>query len=114
MQIEGEWGGASVIDEMLLQSQTGFIRLVPALADSWKTGKFQGLKVRGGATVDLAWKNGKAQQATITAMNDGVYTLKNPTTGNTVVIDINGKKTKSNDEMIELDMKSGETANIQF
>ena len=113
-QIDGNWGGTAGIGEMLLQSQDGFIHLLPALPDSWKTGKFHGLKVRGGATVDLAWKDGKAQQATITAMNDGVYTLKNPTTGNTVVIDINGKKTKSNDEMIELDMKAGETANIQF
>lgn len=65
-QIDGNFGGAAGISEMLVQSNEGFINILPALPSEWSEGCIKGLKVRGGATIDLEWSDGKATKVTIT------------------------------------------------
>jgi alpha-L-fucosidase 2 len=70
-QIDGNFGGASGIAEMLLQSHGGEIHLLPALPKAWGAGAVSGLRARGVVTVDVVWKDAKVVEATLTSGRDG-------------------------------------------
>jgi alpha-L-fucosidase 2 len=65
-QLDGSAAVPGCIAEMLVQSHLGEIHLLPALPDEFRTGKIQGIKSRGGFTIDLEWDEGKLVRARIT------------------------------------------------
>ncbi|MBR8535884.1 glycoside hydrolase family 95 protein [Carboxylicivirga sediminis] len=64
-QLDGNMGGCAGIAEMLLQSHTGVIELLPALPQNWRNGSIKGLKARGNYVVDIKWQNGQVVIAMI-------------------------------------------------
>jgi alpha-L-fucosidase 2 len=76
-QIDGNFGAAAGIAEMLLQSHAGFIELLPALPDAWRSsGGIKGLKARGNFTVEMEWKDGRVIHYRIGSTTPGKVKVK--------------------------------------
>ncbi|WP_166243074.1 glycoside hydrolase family 95 protein [Paenibacillus turpanensis] len=75
-QIDGNFGGAAGIAEMLLQSHAGLLHFLPALPRQWQHGQVCGLRARGGYTVDMKWTEGKIIEARVTASADGLCRIR--------------------------------------
>lgn len=109
-QIDGNFGGCAGIAEMLIQSQHGYIELLPALPDAWKDGSFDGLCVRGGGAVDASWKDGKLEAMTLTAKTSNTFKIKVPQGVNHV--SVNKKNLTVEDGFVNVTLKKGEKAEI--
>jgi hypothetical protein len=75
-QIDGNFGGAAGIAEMLVQSQGTDIDLLPALPSAWAHGSVAGLGARGGFTLSMTWSGGVLQKVTVYAAANGPCVLR--------------------------------------
>lgn len=91
--LEGNFACAAAIQEMLLQSHTGVIKVFPALPTSWKEASFRNLRAMGAFLVSASYVNGEVVSITVTSEKGGRMRLYNPFIS----------------EVIEKMMKPGET-----
>jgi len=102
-QIDGNFGATAGVAEMLLQSHTGDVHVLPALPGAWPDGSVAGLRARGDLTVDVRWASGAAREIAVTAGSSGPVTLRSPlfagpyrlvdaTTGRPVAVDVDGER----------------------
>jgi len=64
-QIDGNFGGAAGIGELVLQSHTKYIDILPALPGALPNGEVKGYCARGGFVFDIKWTDGKLQALTV-------------------------------------------------
>lgn len=113
---DGNEAGGAGIAEMLIQSHEGYIEFLSALPQQWNTGYFKGLCVRGGAEIDLNWKNGKVEKALIKAKIDNNFSVKLPENMPSPRILKNGKKIglrQNTNRLIEFGLKKGDILVIE-
>jgi len=75
-QIDGNFGGASGMVQMLVQCDEGEIRLLPALPAAWPAGRVTGLRARGGFEIDMSWQNGALERASVRSLVGGPLRLR--------------------------------------
>jgi len=85
-QIDGNFGITSGIAEMLIQSHTGAIHLLPALPKAWPDGEIQGLRARGGYDIDIKWENNELVEARI--VSDRQRTARLRYNGKEITVDL--------------------------
>ncbi|HAQ19872.1 MAG TPA: hypothetical protein DCR40_11660 [Prolixibacteraceae bacterium] len=74
-QIDGNFGGAAAVAEMLVQSTENEIHLLPALPDAWENGSVTGICTRGGFVVTMEWTGKTVKKLGVFAKNSGRTTL---------------------------------------
>jgi len=75
-QIDGNFGGAAGILELLVQSDGASVHLLPALPSAWPAGRLRGVRCRGGLVVDLEWCESAVRRATITSRSDQTVVVR--------------------------------------
>ena len=97
-QIDGNFGGAAGVIEMLLQSTETDIYLLPALPDVWSSGTVSGICAKNGFEISMKWKNGKLLDAKILSKKGNNCTLYY--NGKTITFDTKKGKEYNLDEIL--------------
>ncbi len=87
---DGNEAGVSGMGEMLIQNHEGYIEFLPTLPKEWNTGFFNGLCVKGGGVVDLKWKDGNIERASVRSTQEQCYKIKLPSVSG-LIFKMNGK-----------------------
>ena len=90
-QIDGNFGGATGILEMLVQSWGGELILLPALPAAWPAGSVTGICARGGLVVDLHWSGGKVRSLLVKGPPGASFGLREGASLARVSLDARGR-----------------------
>lgn len=114
-QIDGNFGYTAGVNEMLMQSNLGYINILPALPDEWSEGSVDGILARGNFEVQIDWKDGAAELVEILSNNGGDCIVQCNGIENAVVKDSKGNVipvSKVKDSRISFATRKGEAYTI--
>ncbi len=114
-QLDGNFGYTAGVNEMLMQSHLGYIRLLPALPSAWPEGRVSGMVARGNFELDFSWRQGGLTDVKILSRSGGVCTLQYPNISAATLVDGDGnplETTKINDDKISFETDRGETIRL--
>ncbi|MHC4112782.1 MAG: glycosyl hydrolase family 95 catalytic domain-containing protein, partial [Planctomycetota bacterium] len=106
--LEGNFAAAAGLQEMLIQSYSGTLRLFPAIPKDWKDVTFKTLRAEGAFLVSAEKKGGKVVLVEITCEKGGICKLENPFDGKYEIKGIEPGKVKEKDNEIRLSTSSGQ------
>lgn len=89
-QIDGNFGMTSGVAEMLVQSNAGYINLLPALPDVWADGSVNGLVARGNFEISMNWQNQELVSAELLSQNGGTAVVQSDRLSLATVTDSDG------------------------
>ena len=101
--LEGNFAFASGIQEMLLQSHTGTIRIFPALPEEWKDVSFEGLRAMGAFLVSAQMEGGEITRVRIYSEKGGMLKIARPGT-----LKPDKNYTLSGPDTLNIDTQAGE------
>jgi alpha-L-fucosidase 2 len=116
-QIDGNFGFTAGVTEMLIQSNQGFIQLLPALPSVWPNGSYTGLKAIGNFTINLEWKNALPSKAVILSGSGDSCRIYYPSIRVISLVDNNGNNIpfiKRNNNLIVFATSPGKKYTLLF
>jgi len=117
-QIDGNLGAAAAMAELLLQSHTGTIDLLPALPSSWPNGSVRGLRARGGLEIDLRWSDRRLTECVVRPSLAGHYNFRAPYGQNLAAISPSEPHPPARPSTVEdlfpLTLQAGQTYTLSF
>jgi len=106
--LEGNFACAQGIQEMLLQSQNGTIRVFPAIPESWKDASFSNFRAEGALLVTASRKEGRTNRVNVVAEKGGKVKMMDPFGGSLFKTSLKGVgPVKIKDGFVEFDAKAG-------
>lgn len=115
-QIDGNFGMCSGIAEMLMQSHSDTIHVLPALPSVWQKGSVTGLKAVGDFTVDVAWENGNAVCVKVVSNQGQPLVVRCAGIGSKKVY-VNGVEVAAvviDENTVGIPLRKGESAEVNF
>jgi alpha-L-fucosidase 2 len=120
-QIDGNLGGANGMLESLVQSRWyadhAEVDLLPALPAEWSEGEIRGIRLRGGAAIDMQWSKGKIASTLWQATQDEAFELRVPAGQKPASLQIDGRKLpppQEKDGVIRFKLAKGSTCQLRF
>jgi alpha-L-fucosidase 2 len=107
--LEGNFAFASGIQEMLLQSHEGVIRIFPAVPDGWQEARFERLRAVGAFLVSATMEGGRVGQVEIHSEKGGEASIRNPFGARDFA---SGKEYHSDGDILKIRMVPGETVRL--
>ncbi|WP_299580357.1 glycoside hydrolase family 95-like protein [uncultured Sunxiuqinia sp.] len=107
--LEGNFAFASAIQEMLIQSHTGVVKVFPAIPASWKDVAFENLRTYGAFLVTAEMKNRRVNKIVVSSERGGKFILENPFGSGDFIC---SKKVESKDNLIVVDLMKDEVITL--